>query len=142
MSSSSTSTPSRRTALRVVVPVLAVLGLASGVHLAREATQSRHQVTSPDSRLRVVIEARSKRSEPSQHPEEVVRAHLAFCQLEVGSNFAGDLTPLSEKPRRYSVVMAPALDSTDRKQFRGCVEDWIVDNHRIDVISMEEYHTP
>lgn len=132
-------TPSRGAGThRLLVPVLAVVALGVGIVAMREATQSRHEVMPPGSSVRIVLEPHSKRPEGSQRTSSVVTAHLAFCQLEVGSRMEGDLEVVSREPLRYSVVMAPALDSTDRKQFRGCVEDWIVDNHRIDVIEMEE----
>lgn len=132
-------TPSRGAGThRLLVPVLAVVALGVGIAAMREATQSRHEVMPPGSSVRIVLEPHSKRPEGSQRTSSVVTAHLAFCQLEVGSRMEGDPEVVSREPLRYSVVMAPALDSTDRKQFRGCVEDWIVDNHRIDVIEMEE----
>lgn len=125
----------------VVVPLVAVVALGLGIHALREATMSRHHAMSPDSRLRVVVEGRSNRSEPAQTTEAALRAHLRFCELEVGSTIQGDLEPVPAVPDRYVAVFAPALDETDRKQFRGCVEDWVVDNHLVDVIAMEEYRT-
>lgn len=125
-------------ARRAVIPV-AVAFLGLGIYGLREATQSRHEVMHPDSRLRVVVEGRSNRSEPAQTTEAALRAHLRFCELEVGSRIQGDLQPVAGESNHFVAVFAPALDGTDRKQFRGCVEDWVVDNHLVDVISMEEY---
>ena len=45
----------------------------------------------------------------------------------------------SEDPVTVTLIFSPALDQTDRKQFRGCVEDWQVDNHLLRVRSMQEY---
>lgn len=104
----------------------------------REATESRHVPMPADSRVRVVIHPRSNRPESSQSIERVISAHIAFCQLEVGSELVGDLEEVSDDPLRFAFEMAPALDETDRKQFRGCLEDWIVDNHRTDVVEIEE----
>jgi len=33
-------------------------------------------------------------------------------------------------------VLAPALDETNRRQFRGCIEDWVIDHVRINVTEM------
>jgi hypothetical protein len=127
---------------RALVPVLALVALGAGIVAMREATQSRHVEMPADSAVRVVIEPRSNRPESSQSIERVVTAHISFCQLEVGSEVVGDLRPVSAAPERFSFEMVPALDATDRKQFRGCLEDWIVDNHRIDVVSIDEVPAP
>lgn len=131
----------RRTsdAARFMLPVLLVAILGAGILVMREATQSRHEEMPADSRVRVVIAPRSNRPESDQSIERVSHAHLSFCQLEVGSRMETGLEEVSRDPLQYSVVMAPALDSTDRKQFRGCIEDWIVDNHWIDVVEIEEF---
>lgn len=121
-----------------VVALLFAIGL--GVHLLREATESTHYRTSPDSRLRVVVEARRRRAEPSQDLTELTMAHLVMCRLEVASDIAGGLERLPGRPDRFAIVLSPALDSTDRKQFVGCVEDWNVDHHLVRVVSMEELH--
>jgi hypothetical protein len=34
-------------------------------------------------------------------------------------------------------VLVPALDQTNRRQFRGCVEDFVTDHLQIDVIELE-----
>jgi hypothetical protein len=34
-------------------------------------------------------------------------------------------------------VLQPALDETNRKQLRGCLEDWTIDSVRADVVSLE-----
>lgn len=123
----------------MLFPVLLVVVLGVGIAAMREATESRHEPRHPDSRVRVLIQPRSNRPESSQGIRNVVTAQLSFCQLEVGSTIEGEMHQVSVDPVRYSFVMAPALDETDRKQFRGCVEDWIVDNHRIDVVEIEEF---
>ena len=127
---------------RVLFPVLALVALGGGIAAMREATQSRHIEMPPGSKVRVVIAPRSNRPESSQSIERVVMAQISFCQLEVGSELLGDLEELDGEPLRYAFEMEPALDETDRKQFRGCVEDWIVDNHRIDVTEIEEITGP
>ena len=76
------------TRVLVVVVVAATLGLA--VHLLREATQSTHYRTSPDSRLRVVVESQSNRAEPTQTLAELTEAHLSMCRLEVAADIEGE----------------------------------------------------
>jgi hypothetical protein len=34
-------------------------------------------------------------------------------------------------------VLEPAMDRTNRRQFRGCVEDFITDHLQIDVLELE-----
>jgi hypothetical protein len=117
--------------------LVAIGGLAVGIHAVLEATQSRHVAMPAGSSLKVVVEPRSNRAERGQALEDVTAAQLASCDLEVAGRIQGPPEVVSEDPFRLAVVFAPALDPTDRKQFRGCVEDWVVDNHLIDVISMD-----
>jgi hypothetical protein len=35
-------------------------------------------------------------------------------------------------------VLDTALDQTNRRQFRGCLEDWIVDHLQLDVVELNE----
>jgi hypothetical protein len=124
----------------VIVTAIAALGV--GVHLLREATQSTHYRTSADSRLRVVVESRRNGAEPSLTLAELTGTHLAMCRLRVASDLEGGLEPVPRHPGRFEVVLSPALDSTDRKEFQGCIEDWNVDRNLVRVISMEEYRVP
>lgn len=128
-----------RPAVRAALDVAALALLLGGVLAVRDLTQSTHHRMPADSRSRVVVEPVQNRSEPSQALTAVARAHLAFCDVEVSSAIQGEPTVLGEDPLLLEVVLAPALDATDRKQFKGCVEDWLVDNHLIHVRSMEEY---
>lgn len=131
---------SRAPVLRVLVIVATIAALGVGVHLLREHTQSTHYRTSADSRLRVVVESHRNGAEPTVTMADLTLAHLTMCRLEVSSGLDGGLERLSQ--HRFAVVLSPALDSTDRKQFRGCVEDWNVDRNLMRVISMDEYVAP
>ena len=122
--------------LRPLVALCAVLLLAGGVVGLRRATQSTHYPQDPDSTLRVVVEASSNREEPSHDLEELTEAHLWMCRLEVGSDPVGEIERVSEDPDRFAIVLQPALDSTDRKQYEGCLEDWSLDHHLMHVVSM------
>jgi lactate dehydrogenase-like 2-hydroxyacid dehydrogenase len=37
---------------------------------------------------------------------------------------------------RFRAVLTPAMDETNRRQFRGCVEDFMIDHVQIDVIQL------
>ncbi len=123
--------------------VLAVVGLAIGttaVLLLREATMSTHQPVSPDSRVTVVLEVETRSPERDQRPSEMVTALLALCRLEVNSDLVGEVDPLGDG--RYQAVLTPALDQTNRRQFRGCVEDWTIDGLWADVVALDQGDTP
>lgn len=123
--------------LRPVLVLLAVLVLAGGVVGLRRATQSTHYPQDPDSTLRVVVEASSNREEPSHDLQELTEAHLWMCRLEVGSDPVGEVEQVPGEADQYAIVLQPALDSTDRKQYEGCLEDWSLDHHLMHVVSME-----
>ncbi len=65
----------------------------------------------------------------------MVEAQLLTCRLEVNSDFAGPIEALGDDT--YSAVLTPTLDETDRRQFKGCVEDFIIDHLQIDVLRLE-----
>ena len=102
----------------------------------REATLSTHEPVAPSSRIELVVAARAKGGEPTQSLAEMTEAQLLACRLEVNS----DLTrPLEEIERsRFRAVLSPSMDDTDRRQFRGCLENWAVDHLQLDVIRLTE----
>jgi hypothetical protein len=117
---------------------LAALGLLLGVApvlALREATLSTHEPVSPDSRTEVVLRARTHAAEHGQTVAEAVEAVLLLCRLEVASDLDGPIEQLGDA--QFRAVLAPALDQTNRRQFRGCVEDWSVDSALLDVVSLE-----
>ena len=125
----------RPTAVRVA---LGGIGLALGVGAVfalREATLSTHQPVQPGSQVEVVVSARTHGGEPTQRLDEMVEAQLLTCRLEVNSDFAGPIEALGDDA--FSAVLTPALDETDRRQFKGCVEDFIIDHLQIDVLRLE-----
>ncbi|HEX7130997.1 MAG TPA: hypothetical protein VF228_00390 [Iamia sp.] len=115
------------------VLVVVVLG---GIYLLREATMSTHYETGADTRLVVVVQASSNRAEPGVTLEAMTENQLGTCALEVSRSHGGEIEPVDGTDDRFSVTLQPALDSTDRKQYQGCVEDWAVDNLRLRVVSM------
>jgi hypothetical protein len=118
---------------------LALVGLLVGfviVFALREATLSTHQPVPRDSRIELVVAAHTKGGEPNQTLAEMVEAQLLACRLEVASDLVGDVE--REGDDRFRAVFAPSMDETNRRQFRGCLEDWVVDHVRLDVVQMED----
>jgi hypothetical protein len=116
---------------------IGTVGLAVGVLgviALRESTLSTHGAVDPDSRVELVLEARSRHSERGQTLPEMVEALLLNCRLEVSSDVVGSIR--AEGAGRFRAVLQPALDETNRKQLRGCLEDWTIDSLRVDVVSL------
>jgi hypothetical protein len=117
---------------------LGVVGLGIGVVavlLLREATLSTHEPV--DARQTdLVVSAKTKGGEENQTLSEMVEAQLLACRLEVESDLSGPIERLGDG--RYRAVLVPALDESNRKQFRGCLEDWIIDHVQLDVVELEQ----
>jgi hypothetical protein len=58
------------------------------------------------------------------------------CRLEVESDLAGPIERLGHG--RYRAVLVPALDDSNQRQFRGCLEDWVIDHVRLDVEKLDQ----
>ena len=126
--------------MRIAVrAALALVGLVIGlvaVAALREATLSTHEPVARDSQIELVVAAHTKGGEPNQTLAEMVEAQLLMCRLEVKSDLVGDVERVTGD--RFRAVLAPSMDKTNRRQFRGCVEDWAVDHVRLDVIHLED----
>jgi hypothetical protein len=119
--------------------LLGVIGLGVGALLVsalREATLSTHQAVDPDSTIELVVRARSHNVEANQTLPEMVQAQLLTCRLEVTSDIVGPLR--NEGDGHFRALFAPSMDETNRRQFRGCVEDFVIDGVQIDVLSLAE----
>jgi hypothetical protein len=81
----------------------------------------------------VLFEAASRHGERGQTLDEMVAALVLTCRLEVSSDLVGEVVAVGED--RFRAVLSPALDETNRRQFRGCVEDWTVDQLQTDELS-------
>jgi hypothetical protein len=126
------------TRLSPVKLALGTVGLAIGIvgTLAlREATLSTHEEI-VGGEMVLVVSARSRGAEEGQTLAEMVEAQLLTCRLEVSSDLAGPIEPLGD--RRFRAVFVPAMDQTNRRQFRGCVEDFITDHLQINVLEFDE----
>lgn len=120
-----------------------LVGLALGalaVLSLREATLSTHQPVPPDSRTEVVVDVDTRHRERGQTPTELIEALLLSCRLEVSSDYVDGVEQIGES--RYRAVLNPALDQTNRRQYRGCVEDWTLDQVQADVIRLEDLPLP
>jgi hypothetical protein len=107
---------------------LGAVGLAvgmAGVLALREATLSTHQPVAPGSTTEVQFEAATRHGERGQSLAEMAHALVLTCRLEVSSDLVGEVQAVGED--RFLAVLEPSLDQTNRRQFRGCVEDWTVD---------------
>ena len=126
----------RSTAVRLLLAAVGLGITVIAVLALREATLSTHEPVAPSSRIELVVAARAKGGEPTQSLAEMTEAQLLACRLEVNS----DLTrPLEEIERsRFRAVLSPSMDDTDRRQFRGCLENWAVDHLQLDVIRLTE----
>jgi hypothetical protein len=118
--------------------VLGLLGLGigvAGVLALREATLSTHEEVSARE-MQLVVSAKTHGGEPDQTLAEMVEAQLSTCRLEVSSDLAGPIESLGDG--RFRVVLVPAMDQTNKRQFRGCVEDFVTDHLQINVLELEE----
>lgn len=118
--------------------VFGAVGLAIGVVAVwalREATLSTHGRIDPSTQIELVIRARTEGGERGQSLDEMVEALLLSCRLEVTADIASPIR--DEGNGKFRVVLEPALDQTDRRQLRGCVEDWSIDHLRVDVLAFE-----
>lgn len=114
--------------------VLGAIGIAvgfGGVLALREATLSTHQPVGADSKAIVEFSAWTRNAEKGQTLEESVEALLLACRLQVGNSDVHRITRLDE--HRFEAELRRGLDQTNRRQLRGCLEDWTLDYVRIDV---------
>jgi hypothetical protein len=121
---------------RVAVRALLALGLAAAVLGLRDATLSTHQPVADGSEVVVTVRSRAHGAEPGQSLAEMTGALLLVCRLEVPSDPVAAMEDLGDG--RFRTVLRPGLDRSNRRQFRGCLEDQRVDHLRVDVDSMEE----
>ena len=125
--------------MTTLTPARAVLGLVglgigvAGVIAVREATLSTHEAVT-GREMELVVSAKTHGGEQDQTLAEMVEAQLLTCRLEVTSDLAGPIQALGDG--RFRAVLVPAMDQTNRRQFRGCVEDFVIDHLQIDVIEL------
>jgi hypothetical protein len=106
------------------------------VFLLREATLSTHEAVDADS-VELVVSAKTKGGEQGQTLEEMVEAQVLTCRLEVASDIVGEVEPIATGDGEFLITLSPAMDETNRRQFRGCVEDFMIDHVQINVVELE-----
>ena len=121
------------TPLRLLLGAVGVAIGVVGILALREATLSTHESVAA-AQTELVMSADTKGGERNQTLPEMVEAQLASCRLEVASDVGGPIESLGEG--HFRAVLTPALDETNRRQFRGCMEDWLIDHVRINVTEM------
>ncbi len=114
-------------AVGLAIGVLAVLAL-------REATLSTHERVAAGSTVELVVKASEHGGETNQTLAEMVEAQVGTCRLEVASDVVGEIE--DQGGGRFRATLSPALDETNRRQFRGCIEDWVIDHVRMDVVRL------
>lgn len=126
--------------MRFVAVLAGIVGLVVGVFFLREATLSTHQPVDPESRIELIMRVTTRDGEQGQTVEEMAEAQLLGCRLEVNSDPVGPAESLGDG--RVRVVLTPSMDTTDRRQFRGCLEDWTIDHVRTNVERLAELVNP
>lgn len=123
--------------------VFGAIGLAAGTGAVlglREATLSTHRAVPADSEAVVELRAEQKGAERERTLDDMVHALLLSCRLEVGRSELVD-DELVGRARRdgwhhYTAVFRPGLDETNKRQLRGCLEDWTIDHLQVDVLDV------
>ena len=111
--------------------------MSLGVGALREATLSTHQPVPADSELAVVVRADTEGGEPSQTLAEMVEAQV----LDVPARgrrptWSAPIDDLGDGT--FRAVLSPSMDETNRRQFRGCLEDFRLDHFRMDVLALDD----
>lgn len=126
--------PARLLAARIVLALIGIAAGVIGVMALREATLSTHHPMAPDSKAILVFDAWTRNAERDQTVAESVEALLLACRLQVGRSDVYRITQLSE--HRFEAELRRGLDQTNRRQLRGCLEDWTLDYVRVEVRSL------
>ena len=65
----------------------------------------------------------------------MIEALVLTCRLEVPADLTGPIR--HQGGGQFLFTLGPSLDKTDRRQFRGCIEDWTIDQILVDVVSFK-----
>lgn len=108
-------------AVGVMIPVVA------------EATMSKPTPVPPESRMEIVLQA-DVSHETYNSKVEMVRSLFSACRLQVPTDpQEGRFEQVRD---RFRFVIQPALNESDRRQFRGCLEDLKLQHLEVDVLWM------
>jgi hypothetical protein len=114
-----------------LVALALILGLGARL---RDATLSTHTAVAAESRIELLLNAEMRGAEQSQNLAELVQAQVLVCRLEVASDIVGAVEEVAAG--RYRAVLSPSMDASNRRQFRGCLEDWGTDHVRLAVLRL------
>ena len=121
--------------MKFIAAIVGVVVLAVGVLSLRDATLSTHQPMDPDSRIELILHVRTKGGEARQTVDEMAEAQILTCRLEVSADPVTALEDLGDG--RFRSILSPSMDDTDQRQFRGCLEDWVIDHVQTSVERLE-----
>lgn len=94
---------------------------------------SRHTPSDPSSRMEVLVRARPHNDDIDV--ADATETLFAVCLLEARSRHTDrDVRRVDE--RTWSFRIRPALDESDQRQLRGCLEDARIDRYQADVVEM------
>ncbi len=114
---------------------VAMGGVFVGGTTLMDATMTRHDDVSPNSRLEVELSI-SMHTGAEASEAEIAEALVVACQLEVHGGGSPELQNLGDS--NYRFVMTPGLDKADRRQLTGCLQDLQIDNVLANVVSMTQ----
>ncbi len=118
-----------------LLAVVGIVGGLVGLRAVRDATLSTHSTQiAADSRIELVVDVETRDGETGQATDEMAEAQILTCRLEVHSDVVGAIQAHGND--RFRAVLSPSMDRTDRRQFRGCLEDWIIDHVTLDVVRL------
>jgi len=115
--------------------LLIVAALVASVVALRDATMSSGGTAGPGSAMEVVVRSHLVREPPSSMLEMTTNL-IDVCGLEISSQVL-DRTVELIRPNVYRFWLRPAPGNSDRREFRGCLEDARVDHLQLEVLRME-----
>lgn len=109
-----------------IVVIVAVLGL-------REATETRHDPTPPDSYVAITATASVRNDKESTG--DLTRALASLCVVESVST--STVRDFDQSDNDFTFRVVPAPDEPDRRQLHGCLEDFKIPGLLANVHEME-----
>lgn len=123
--------------MKVLVGIVLAIAIGVGIYYVRAATIGRDTPESAGSSLEVIVQASTVR-EPTTSKEEMARALVDVCRLQVDTTVVEDrFRQLSDDVFRF--VLRPKLIPRDQVQLRGCLEDTRVQHLILRVLTMQEF---
>ena len=102
----------------------------------REATLSTHQRVDPDSQTELVVSAGDRAPRPASPWSRSSKPRSAPAAWRSTPTWSARSPPRATA--EFRAVLRPSMDETNRRQFRGCLEDWLIDHVRLDVVTLHD----